>query len=253
MIRRTAAVIVARFRRRYYEWSDSRWFLGSLVANETVLPLLGFFVWQSLRPSEGDVDLYFYFLIWTSIATASYEHHSVSNRIYDGSLAQDLLVPGYPPTLYFADNLALRGWLLALSAPFLIPLGILIGGFTFKQLILFLPAVTFAAVIRFLLGWCVALLAFWTGRAASIAGLVNALNFTLGGVALPLMFVESPWSDVLVALPFYCSLGLPASIADGSGSLAQGLQFQLLWTIALGAAAFLLWKIGVRRFDAVGG
>ena len=239
------------------QWSSHRTFVVTLVIGQAVTPLLGLLVWSSALPGNSGITSYYVVLLAVQLMTVSYEHHTLANAIYGGDFALELVKPRPVVLDYLATNLALRLWHLVFGLPLVLVVGVSAGlSLSPANLLLAVPAVLFAAAIRFVFTYTLALSAIWTQRAQGAVGMGETLIFLLGGTAAPLIFLPEPLRQVGQALPFWTMLGAPAEIATGdlAGSeLASTYGLQLFWLVVLTALAMLVWRLGVRRFTAVGG
>lgn len=244
-------------RRYFLQWLAWRSFAFTLVANQAVAPLVGLAVWSTALPDQPQITAYYLALLLVRLLTVSYENHTFSGRIYDGTLAGDLLRPHPVVVEPLAENLAIRIWHLVIGAPALVVVA-LIAGVTVetRHLLWALPAIALAAVVRFLFTYTLALSAFWTERAHGVVGFGGTLVFLLGGDAAPLHLMPGavrPWVE---ALPFRAMNAFPAEVAAGlvdPGDLLAGYTWQLTWIAVFLALAAWVWRVGLRRYTAVGG
>lgn len=237
------------------QWSW-RSFLVTLVVGQAVTPLLGLLVWSAALPGDGAVSTYYVALLTVQLMTVSYEHHTLSNGIYDGTFADHLVQPQPVVIEFLGANIGLRLWHLLFGMPF-VALAAAIAGIQLDPLavLLALPAVLLAGALRFVFTYALALSALWTERAHGVVGLGEILIFLLGGAAAPLSFVSGPIRVVGQALPFWSMLGMPAEVAAGTlggTEIFQAYVVQSGWLITLGAFTVAIWRVGLRRFTAVG-
>jgi len=234
-----------------------RAFLLTLVINQAVTPLLGLAVWSAALPNSAGVSTYYVALLTVQLLTVSYENHTFSNGIYDGSLSGDLLKPQPVVITTLGANVALRIWHLLVGLP-LIGLAALVAGVSFdlRSVLLAIPAVLLAAALRFVFTYILALSAFWTQQAHGVVGFGSTLIFLLGGMAAPVPLLPETVRPWVAALPFSAMLGFPAEIASGGLNGGQALQryvYQVIWMVLFTLAAMAAWRFGVRRYTAVGG
>lgn len=243
--------------RNCVQWWTFRSFLITIVAGQTVTPLLGLLVWTAALPGNAAVSTYYLLVLAVQLMTVSFEHHTLSNGIYAGGLVADLLKPWPVVLSYFGENLALRMW----HTIFGLPLFVVIG-FTFEirsspgALLAAVPAVLLAGLLRFAFTYVLALSALWTQRAHGVVGVGETLIFVLGGTAAPIGFLPEPYGTLGHLLPFWSMLGMPAEIAAGMVSGADmwaAYGTQLAWLGIAGAVSLVVWHRGVRRFTAFGG
>jgi ABC-2 type transport system permease protein len=247
---------VLRVRRQFLDWSSGWWFLLTLVANETLGPLVGLFVWSTVFPGDPRVVSYFIALTAVQMMTASYENHTFSETVYSGTVSHELLKPQPVVIGPIGENLAIRVWLTLFGMPVVVVAGFALGAtFQARHLLLAVPALLCAAVLRFLFTWTLALAAFWTERVHAVVTFGWLLTFLLGGAAAPVSLLPDPWRAVAVTLPFHAMLGLPADIATGTvggADAAFALARAAAWILAFGALAAVVWRAGVRRYTVIG-
>ncbi|MFI5697302.1 ABC-2 family transporter protein [Kribbella sp. NPDC051586] len=248
---RTAVLLGFRLRQEVLEWSGAWWFLLTLVVQAVVAPLIGLFVWSAVYPDDPAIARYYVAVILVTLMTESFEQHTFSERIYDGTLSHELLRPQPVVIGVIGMNLAIRAWLTLLGAPIVLLTGVgLRVGFEWSAVLRSVPYLLFAAVLVFLWTFLLALTAFWTDRVHAVVGFGSQLMFLFGGTAAPIGLLPDTWRRVAEVLPFYGMNGLPAEIAAGSGS--GSLVYQLIWVVVLVAVVTVVWRIGVRRYTAVG-
>ncbi|MGH3488795.1 MAG: ABC transporter permease [Actinopolymorphaceae bacterium] len=256
-MKRLAMLGILHVWREVLSWSGAWWFAATLVANETIGPLIGVFVWSEVFPQDPRVATYYVALLAVQLMTASYEPHTFSERIYEGTISHDLLKPQPILIAPLGTNVAIRTWLVMIGLPLLILASFALDvSYTWIDLAVALPAVLMASLLRFFFSWLLALAAFWTERVHAVSSFGWVMIFLLGGSAAPVVFLPEPIRSVAEALPFRAMLGFPAELATGTLTLAQGIQgyaWQLGWTAVFGLLVLWVWNAGVRRFTAVGG
>jgi len=234
-----------------------RGFLVTLVVSQCVPPILGLTVWSAALPGTESLTTYYLALLLVQLMTVSYENHTLSNGIYAGAFSHELLKPQPPVLGTIGENCALRIWHVLIGLPLLAVLWLVTGvTFAIEPLLLAVPALLLAAVLRFIFTYMLALSAFWTQQAHGAVGFGETLIFLLGGSAAPLAFFPGTFQAIGEVLPFRAMLGLPAEIATGSLDREQiltGYAWQIIWTVVFAVVAVVVWRRGVRRFTAVGG
>jgi len=249
---RLVRVYVERF---LLSWLAGWSFVVTLVAEQVVAPLIGLAVWTAALPGQH-LAPYYVALVVVQLATASYENHTLSNRIYGGELSDDLLRPH--PVVFepLGQNLALRLWHVAVGVPLVVGVAPLAGAsFTPADVALAAPALVLAAALRFLYTFTLALAAFWTERAHGIVGFGGTLVFLLGGDAAPVRLLPGPLRPLGEALPFRAMHAFPAEIAAGGlthSEVLLGYGWQAVWLALFALLAATVWQAGLRRYTAVG-
>jgi ABC-2 type transport system permease protein len=247
---RTAVLLGFRLRQEVLEWSGAWWFLMTLVVQAVIAPLIGLFVWSAVYPDDAAIGRYYVAVILVTLMTESFEQHTFSERIYDGTLSHELLRPQPVVIGVIGMNLAIRAWLTLLGAPTVLLTGIALRvGFEWSAVLRSTPYVLLAAVLLFLWTFLLALTAYWTDRVHAVVGFGSQLVFLFGGTAAPIALLPDTWRRVAEVLPFYGMNGLPADIATGGHAT---LVYQLIWAVVLAAVVTVVWRIGVRRYTAVG-
>jgi ABC-2 type transport system permease protein len=118
-------------------------------------------------------------------------------------------------------------------------------------------AVLLAAAIQFLVSYVHGLLAFWTTRATGVFELQYGLSLFLAGRIAPLALLPPAVATVAGVLWFRYTLSFPVEVLTGAidspGAYARGLAMQLAWLAAWLVAYRFVWRVGVRRYEGVGG
>lgn len=256
MIRLLRLVGIAAHR-NFLQWLAGRGFLVTIVFEQCVTPVLGLAVWSAALPGADDVSAYYLALLMVQLMTVSFEHHTLSNRIYAGSLSHDLLKPQPPVLTTIGENCALRAWHVLIGLPLLAGLWLVTGvTFAMDPIVMAVPAMLLAAVLRFIFTYTLALSAFWTQQAHGAVGFGETLIFLLGGSAAPVAFMPERFQGAAEILPFRAMLGLPAEIATGTldrEQLLTGYAWQFIWLVTFSGLAIFVWRRGIRHFTAVGG
>lgn len=254
---RSLRLLFVYTRRTFLEWTAFRSFLFTLVVNQAVTPVLGLAIWSAALPGESSISTYYVALLAVQLMTVSQEYYSVTMRIYEGGLNDDLLRPHPFVIVPLGESIAIRVWHLLIGLPIIaIAMGFAGVSFGLVDVLTATPALALAATLQFLFVYALALSALWTEQAGGITDFGSTMVFLLGGVAAPItMFPDSirPFGE---ALPFRAMLGFPAEIASGNLSEAQilhGYGWQVLWLAVLVPVAVFVWRTGMRRYTAVGG
>jgi ABC-2 type transport system permease protein len=231
-----------------------------------VPPLIYLFVWSTVAGDEGaggmtrdQFIVYYLLLILVNQVTYAQTNWTVGDTIRTGDFSRLLLYPMSPVFNTVASELAGKVVMLTFVAPFTLLLALWLRpqvSFTWQGIVLFVPALLLAWLLRFFWGYTLALLAFWSTRADALLGVQDALVFLLAGQVAPVALLPGPIATAAVLLPFRYMLGFPVEVLMGSltpGELAQGFALQLGWlAVALGLYQFV-WRQGLRRYSAVGG
>ena len=112
-----------------------------------------------------------------------------------------------------------------------------------------------ALTIAFLLNMTVALFAFWVEETRGLEFVLHKLQFTVGGMLLPLDLMPEPLRKLCAWLPFQAMLYFPARTAVhfSAAMLLQELIIQAAWIGVLTAIVLLVYRRGVSRLHVNGG
>ena len=223
--------------------------LMSSVAAEG--PIAGF--------DQQDITAYYLATFLTRLLTGAWIVWEMTQEIRMGTMALRLLKPIHPFVSYASDNLAalpLRG---ALAIPLVaVMLVVASEGLTRNPGLLLAAAAAIAGawLLNFLVMACIGCLAFHVESATSVFEVWLGVWVILSGYLLPLDLFPAWVLAVNQYLPFRLMLDLPVSLLlgrlDGAGALA-GLATQWVWIAGVGTLAAILWRGGVRRYQAFGG
>ncbi|GHO49287.1 ABC-2 family transporter protein [Ktedonospora formicarum] len=256
-MRRILRLLLISTQREILQWLAWRPFLLTMLLNQAVGPLIGLAVWSVALPGNTRIGIYYVALLAVQLMTVSYENHTVSNTIYDGTFSQALLKPQPVMLGPLGTNIALRLWHFLFGLPLLLLVSIVEKiSWDVRLILLALPALLFAAILRFLITYVLALSAFWTEQAHGIVGLNETLIFLLGGASAPIIFLPPSFRAIGEALPFRALLGFPAEIMSASldtNQILRGYGWQMLWLIMFWLLVTVIWRAGIRRYTAIGG
>ena len=204
---------------------------------------------------------YFTLVILDTFTSPTEDDFQIAEDIREGRINQVLLKPLNYFLYRFFLFLAGR-FVYALVA--VLPLAILLC--YFRRLFVGIPlgetllpaAFAFfgSAVLQFSIAFLTGLAAFWFLEVGSIVFMLYSLEFLAGGHVFPLDLLPEPWRTLALATPFGYEYFFPAAVLVGriSGpALWHGFLWQGMWVaVFLGLSAFV-WKLGLRRYTAVGG
>jgi ABC-2 type transport system permease protein len=85
---------------------------------------------------------------------------------------------------------------------------------------------------------------------------IRIVTILLSGGIFPLEVFGTRFVQVMNLLPFKYTVSYPINVLNGkidSSEMALGLVMQCLWIVVCLALANFLWRLGGRRYVAVGG
>jgi ABC-2 type transport system permease protein len=234
----------------------------------TTLPLVMMALWTSVaaeapfgRWSEGDFIAYFLAALIVRNLTGSWVVWQINDEVRRGVMSMRLLRPVHPFVAYAATHLSavpLRGAVvLPVAAILLVTSGRASITGDPLHLTLLLPSLAAAWVLTFSLMLALGALAFFLDKALSAMDIYFGVFAVMSGYLIPLELLPgwlralSPWT------PFRYMLSAPIEIFLGKDlSTAAALELlgaQVAWAAGMSAVAVVVWRAGVRRFEAVGG
>jgi ABC-2 type transport system permease protein len=206
----------------------------------------------------GDFAAYYVCLTLVSQLTMSWDAYDFEFEVRQGRLSPKLLRPLHPLHYAVVGNIVFK----VMTLPALAPALVLIA-WTFQahfqtqlwQVIVFVPSIILAMALRFVFGWVMAALAFWTTRLHAIMHLYDRTSFIFAGQVAPLSLLPGPLAAVGYALPFAYMLWAPSEILRGGATFDQAMMIlaaQTVWLVLSWLAFVVVWRMGLRQFSAVG-
>lgn len=237
------------------------WLLTSLF------PLIMLAAWLSVEREVGAVagfgsaEFVSYY-----IAAAVVNHFTVvwaswdwDDDIRTGDLSVKLLKPLDPFHTHLADHLGIKALMGALLLPVVAVLALVLPALRFPippwvWLVVF-AAVLAGFLLNLVMASAFAMLAFWSTQVRNVYQIWWGVGFFLSGWIAPLDLFPAWFRTVARVLPFRSSLAFPVELALGrlgARGVVEGFLVTLAWTAAFGAAYRLLWRRGLRHYEAVG-
>jgi ABC-2 type transport system permease protein len=208
--------------------------------------------------TSGDFAAYFLVAMVVEHVTFTWVYFDFEFQIRNGTLSPQLLKPLLPIHASVADNIGYKVVTLATVIPTFVVLDLAfqpVWNTNIGSLLLALPAVLLAAIMRFIVEYTFACVAFWTTRIGAFNDIYNALLMFLSGYWMPLAILPPPVYAVALVLPFRCMVAFPTELALGRlapADIVQGFALELAW-LAVALLAFrLVWQRAIRAYGAVG-
>lgn len=227
-----------------------------------IVPLLA---WMALADSIGGIaidgwntesftqyyllNFFVYTLAYTSI------HHEIGNLVRTGQMSYWILRPlhFFEFTLsYSLSRLLVMSAFCAFTAFLLHVTGIAV--FTALQLRIAVTVFPGAVLLLVLIQILIGNLAFWLVECdGAFAAILLFLQF-FGGLILPLGLFPSWITPISTVLPLRFAFGLPveAIVKSSFADISVILTGQAGWIAVLLVVSSLLWRSGLRHYDAVG-
>ena len=124
-----------------------------------------------------------------------------------------------------------------------------------RYLGLMLVMVFFAFVIELLIGFLIGTVAFWTEEVEGLLTSIDRIKRFFSGGYFPLSLLPTAALSIGSYLPFAYSFFIPASLYLKKITLLQGVHgilVQVVWIAVLSVILSIVWKRGLRRYEATG-
>jgi ABC-2 type transport system permease protein len=232
----------------------------------TTLPLVMLGLWTSVAAeapfrdfAERDFIAYYLAALIVRNITGSWVVWQINEEIRQGTLSMRLLRPIHPFASYAATHLSA----IPLRALIALPVAVIllftsardVIADTPAQLALFFVALAGAWVLTFATLVCIGAAAFWVQRSMGLFDVYMGVFAVMSGYLVPLALM--PWwvRDVAAVAPFRYMLSVPVEILIGRAEGTYALELvaaQWAWAAGAALAAFAVWRVGIRRFEAYG-
>ena len=233
----------------------------------TTLPLVMLGLWTSVASeapfrSYTSADFVAYYLATLIVRnlTGTWVAWQVSEEIRMGGMSMRLLRPLHPFVAFAASHLAAVPFrsLVALPIAAVLLLGSGASALTREplQLALIAPSIVLAWMITFSVQFAIGALAFFVTKTMALLSLHFLLFSLFSGYLLPQDLLPDAIARAAQVLPFRYMLGVPVELMTHAltpGELEQMMLGQLAWAAASLLAALWTWRLGIRRYEAVGG
>jgi ABC-2 type transport system permease protein len=233
-------------------------------------PIMMAFVWLTAYEGQASVagftlsEMLLYtmgVMVLRTVLTAHIEW-AIDHEARQGILSAWLVKPFDVWLQYFAGELAWKVLRAVLVTPVL--LGCLLWLAPHLERPPLDPAggllLAWSLMIGYLVCWvlklCIGMLTFWATDINGFTTLYEVVANVFGGVLIPLALLPGPLQAVAMALPLRAIYDVPLGIMLGrldGDALVLGLLSQVGWLAALWLLARVLWRRGLKRYEAFGG
>jgi ABC-2 type transport system permease protein len=257
---------LALIRGLWLSWMQYRSFFFVLAFGWMIPPLIYLLVWSTAAGegslggfTRGGFVAYYLVLILVNQITYAQVNWTVGDLIRYGQINHILLRPMAPVYDALASEVAGKVVYLLFDIPILAVLAIILKPemtVTWEKAGLFLAALILAWFLRFLWGYWIALLAFWSARADALLTLQDSLIFLLAGQVAPIALLPGILQSAAGVLPFRYMVAFPVEILTETLSPAQiaaGFVVQLSWLTVAAILTIAIWRRGIQRYAGFGG
>ena len=212
------------------------------------------------RFGQADFTAYYLAALVVRLMTGAWVIWEVNFEIRQGTLAFRLLRPIHPLVAYAAENVGAMPLRLVAVVPIAVGALLATGGerLTRDPLLaaIFPLALVGGWLITFLAMALIGALAFWVESSGALFEVWLGLFGVFSGYLVPLELFPRWVEHAARFLPFRYMLAFPVEVIIGMTPRPRALlELGIQWgfVLGLGLAARLTWRLGVRRFSAVGG
>ncbi len=257
----------AQFVIRIAEQLQYRVALAIWLIEVALTPLISIVVWSAVANTQGGVvggytpstfAAYFIAAMLVNYLTHTWVFWEFEWRIREGRLSSLLLKPVHPVHGDIAYNLCYKLLMLTVILPVTVLLVVLFHPtfhLTWLHSLVLVVVLIEAYILRFMIEWTLALLAFWTTRVNVLNQLYMTVMLFLSGQLVPLTFFPPSVQTIAGILPFRWMVSFPVELCLGSlswGDIWSGLGIESIWVMLSVTLLFVVWRTGVRRYSAVG-
>lgn len=238
----------------------------------TTMPLIMLLLWTAVAEaapvpsatgrtwSSGGFVAYFLVVFIVRQLVSSWASWEINFEVRQGLLSMRLLRPIHPIISFAVQNLAYMPLRLVVTLPVVVVLLVSPGAahLTREPRLLALACVSMlgAWLISFFANIAIGALSLYMESSVKVMDVWLAAFFVFSGYLFPLDLFP-PWLKAASDwLPFRFMVGLPVELVTQGHALAQALPLlaqQWAWAIGFIALAALLWRRGIRRYQAFGG
>jgi ABC-2 type transport system permease protein len=238
----------------------------------TTMPLIMLALWTAVAEvapvaglagrtwSSGSFVAYFLIVFIVRQLISSWAAWEINFEVRQGTLAMRLLRPIHPITSYMASNLAYLPQRFLVTLPIVVVLVLSPGLEHLSKS----PAVWAMWALSLVGGWMITFfaniaigaLSLFIESSVKIMDVWLAAFFVFSGYLFPIDLFPAWLRTAADFLPFRYQIGVPVELVTGGLTVEQAwplLLRQWGWALGLMALALTVWRVGVRRFQAVGG
>ena len=229
------------------------------------------FLWTAIYRNSAESELFGYtyrqiiaytFLagLISRIVRTGFEYE-IMDDVKNGRYSKFLVQPvGYFPyrlASFFGNKLPGLAMILTILVTVLVGLNAFWGvSLELGRILVFPLTLALAMMLNFLIFYCLSAVAFWLVEIGFLFEGVRIVFILLSGGIFPLEVFGERFVQAMSLLPFKYTISYPITVLNGKlpfGEIPVGMLVQLVWIGACLLLARLLWRVGSKRYIAVGG
>lgn len=226
------------------------------------------FIWTAVADGTGRVGelslssvlihYFFLFLFWYVIGGMF--SMLMGKAIYRGELSNELLRPVFPFAKYILWEQGWKAVNIFIVVPILIIFIIIFNQYldfsiSLFNLLITLPSLLIACCIFMLFDFCLGCLTFFTGQIEGVYNLLWPVRNIFGGWLVPVALLPDLLHKIAVLLPFRYFFNFPVELLQNQleqKEIITGYLIAILWVIILFFLSRVLYKAGLKRYEAFG-
>jgi len=233
----------------------------------TTMPLVMYVLWSAVAREApvgryGDREFLAYFLAAFIVRqlTSNWAAWQMNFEVRQGILSMRLLRPLTPVVSWAVETLAYMPMrLLVIVPPVVTWLAVLGGAFLPRTVAgwgLFALGAAGGWLLVFTINVCVGTLSLFMKSSLKLMDAYLAATFVFSGYLIPVELFPDRLRAVVEWLPFRYTIGLPVELLTshhGTAEAARLVAVQWGFCALFGVLGLLLWRRGIRNFEAYGG
>lgn len=131
----------------------------------------------------------------------------------------------------------------------------LIIDFSIIKISLLISMMVLAFFIRLFFAIMIGLIAFWIVEISGTYFSLNILSKFLSGAYFPINLLPAAYVNISLLFPFAYTFFVPLQVYLGKASLMQGVRgllVELIWLLLLYIIIKIIWRFGLKKYEAVG-
>lgn len=226
-------------------------------------------MWTAIYASGGGIikgfslnEMITYVLVGNLFATTTknFLPSLISRDIKEGRLSMFLVKPISYIKYVFINEIGRAGFITLLSIG---SLGLIIFFYLdrvifntdWRYIILIILMVFLALIIELLIGFLIGTIAFWSEEVEGVQSTADRVKRFFAGGYFPLSLLPVTLATISTYLPFGYSFFVPAQLYLKKIDLhagIMGLGIQIIWIFLLSIILSIVWKKGLKRYEATG-
>lgn len=212
------------------------------------------------RFDRREVTLYFLCTFVVRQLSGSWAAWQINYEVRQGTLATRLLRPVSPLIAWALEGLAALPLRLVIALPIAFVAIAIVGGSRLPHdwliAIAWCVCVLGAWLITVLINLFIGALSLFTESTLAVMSLYTTLFFVFSGYLVPVELFPHALARLGAFMPFRYQIGAAVELMTGAHDRAGALDLlarQWAWVAGLSALTSLVWRRGLRRFEAYGG